>query len=695
MSTQAAVPQLEEVELPNGQIVEGVDPSLSNAAMLDQLARDGHITTEQVASWTDGTPSPADTPVSDDLMARLPDSIRYGAPKGARNETYPKGSLEQVGTSVMANMDVPMGIAGSIEGAKAGASTGNPWAVLAGTVGGGVAGTFGGEILSDFFMSEEPDFGEATKNSAIGAGIEVATLGAASKFKAGMKILGFKGDEIAQLWKTYTNRKPKKNPLAANPVGSPESLEQTQGLLEEGGGTLRAYQTGQANLAQTAAEGIAEVGVLSGPSYRHLDQTNATTIATKLQTIADESFVNPNGLDMGSMVHGIIDAGKDAAGAMYDKGLTEIVTMAGKKTVNPKWFVGQIDNFINSGKRAGGAFNDYSSEALKLASEWKETFSRMPTLNVEDMLAFQRKINGQIRTMGKYGSTPADQKASRDLAILSSKLRTTTEALLQNTNPAAHKRYKALNAAFADANNGLIPAINVNTITRANKGDYESIAKVLEGKNPNQIEAFLKSIDTSFNNAKMAGVDMSEATGVKTAKEAKEVIKSGWLKNIFGEISPEGFAITPEFQKLASHFEKPANARAAKMILGNDWPQFKMLLNAMSDATEKPTGFIGSLVLRSKEAQAVGNVGAAGLAGMAGGLAGLTTVLMTPVFLSKMVTRPKVIRKLLEGNKAASAATLAGKVATATEITEQTMQAVIGMFSEEDQAEIRNAVRNP
>lgn len=675
-----------DVELPNGDIVKGVPEGTTKAQLLDMLSQRGEVTTEDAAAWGTGSPGTSDTPVADDLASRLPPGLVRGGPAATDPATF-----EGVGTAIAENFDIPGGIGGAMVGAQIGSAAG-PWGAIIGTIGGGAAGTFGGEVLSDYFMSEEPDWDEATKNAAISAGVDAVTLGAATKFKSAMKILGFNGDEISQLWKTYTKPKPKAGAgPAALPVGSSESLKQTQGILEGGGGTLRAYQTGQASIAQRASEGLAEVGVVSGPMYQRLDEINATTIANQFQKIADEAVLNPNGLDMGAMVHGVIDGGKTAARQQYNTGLEEVSKLAGKAQVNPKWFVGQIDNFVKSGKRSWG--NEYSADAIKLARAWQEQFKRMPSMSVDDMLAFQRKINSQIADMGKFGSTPADQAAARDLAILSEKLRTTTEALLKGTNKQAHNKYIKLNQAYGEAMEGLVPKLNVQVITRANKGDYESIARVLEGKNPDQIEAFLKSIDTAFNNARLAGVDMAETAGVKTAQEAKQVIKQGWMKNIFGDISSDSFD-PGHYARLAKEYEKPANQRAAKAILGQDWPQFKALLNAMAESTEKPKGFIGSLVLRSKEAQAAGNVVTAGIAGMTAGIAGLGAVILSPVMLGKIVTRPGAVRALLEGNRQAEAALLARKVGVASEITERTLEEVFQYLTPEEQAEVRQEMRN-
>ncbi len=689
--------EVQDIELPNGDVVQGVPVSYSKAQLLDMLSTRGDITVDQATMWGKSSPSGDDTSISDALEGTGPlaaDNLQGGYGGGQQPNAGHGMSMGDAGAAVMGNLDVPGGIAGSMGGAKAGAPFG-PYGVLAGTVLGGVGGTFGGEILSDYFMSNEPDISEATKNAAISGGVELVTLGAASKFKGAMKLLGFNGDEIGQLWKTYTTKKPKSTPADALPVGSEGSLLQTQNLLESGGGTLRAYQTGQASLGQRISEGIGEVGIVSKGIYEGLDQRNAKIVADKLQQIADETTYNPMGLEMGPLVGGIIDAGKDASGQMYNAGLKEITEKIGTRQIQPKWFVGQFDRFRKSGQRSFGS--DYSPKTLKYISKWQESLKDLKSMSIDDMLAMQRKMNDQIRDMGKFGESTTNRRASKELAELSQSLRTTTEALLRNTDEVSYNKYKALNAAYGEAQAGLLPKLNANIITRANKGDYESIAKVLEGKNPDQIAAFYTSIDTAFNSARMAGMDMAEATGVATAQQAKDIIRTGWVKNVFGEVS-DGFN-PGDYTRLAKEMEKPAQQRAAKEILGKDWPQFKALLNAMNEMTAAPQGQVGSLVIRSKEAQAVGNLasgaqyGATGAAGVAGGFGGAAAILLTPVVLAKAVTRPGVVRAILEGNKKSKAARIAGKTALASKIMEQTTAQVLSMFSEEDQAEIRQEIR--
>ena len=678
---------MQEVELPNGRIVPNVPSTMTNSQLLDMLSKQGDITTEEAAAWGQGTLSGTETPVADELGAQtsLPSESLQGMGGAQGGPSY--GPEAGPGEMIMGNLDVPGGIAGAIGGAKAGVPFG-PYGVLAGTVGGGFAGTFGGEILSDYFMSREVDMEDATKNAAIGAGVEIITLGAASKFKAAMKVLGFEGNEIAQLWQTYTKKKPAPGDPQALPMGSNESLVQTQNLLEDGGGSLTAYQTGQAGAASNVMEGLGQMGVVSGRSYDALDAKNATIIRDQIDNIINDTLGEVDSANIGASVHGIIQGGKKAAQQTYNITLDEIITRSGKKQVNPNWIAGTIKKFRKDGTKDFGSV--YEPETLRLMDEYEEIMSELPTMSVDSLLAFQKKLNARVTQLGEFGATQ-NTKASAELAQLSSKMRDTTGKLLENVDPQAYKVYKNGNAAYGEAMEGLLPKLNANVITRADTGDYEAIARVLEGKNPDQIEAFMKSIDTAYNQAKIAGVDMAQTARYATPAQARTAIKQGWMKNIFGE-STEGAFDPVEWQRKAAFYEKPSNARAAQAILGEDWPAFKMLLNAMAESSSKQTGFVGSLVLRSKEATNAAQLVGGG-ATAAASIPAAAAIFFGPVLLSKIASRPAAVRALLEGNKKSQAAKVAGRTELFATITEETMRAVYNMLTPEEQTDVREDVR--
>jgi hypothetical protein len=686
------------VTMPNGMRVEGVPEGTTQAVLIDDLIRQGRITTAQATEWTQGVPEGTlekteepvvdHTPVADSLVGRLPASMTTGA--GAQNpDTFSSESLSGVVDAVTGNIDIPAGIAGSIAGAQAGSVAG-PYGAAVGGVIGGAVGTFGGSLMSDYLTEDTMDMSAATQEALISAGFDTATLGAARAFKPVARAMGFGPDEMAALWNKYTKAAPVTDPKAL-PVGSPESRLQTQNFLESKKGSLTAYQTGQSTATQDVMEGIGQMGVLSGRYYDDLNARNSKAIADEINRLVDGSVGSVAPGNIGESIHGIIQGGKKAAQLSYNSGLDEIITRVGRKQVQPQWIAGTVNKFLKDHKKEWGY--DLDPAALKVAQQWQEVMKELPSMSVSDLLAFQKRMNTQVSQLGDFGATQ-NSVASRELADLSSRIRKTTGLLLENADPESYKVYKELNSAYGDAMKGLLPKLNANVVSRADKGDYESIARALEGKNPDQIEAFMASIDSAYQQAGMAGLDMGKEARFATPEQAKAAIKSGWLKNIFGESLEEGYNPST-FASKADYYEKPANARSARAVLGEDFATFKMLLNALNESSQKQKGFVGSLVLRSKEAAAASNV-AQGVVGLGAGAAALpvgAAVFLTPVMLAHIASNKNAVRALLAGNKRASMAQAAGKTAAVNDIMLQTIEQVMGLMSEEQQADIRNNMR--
>jgi len=683
---------MKTVTMPNGLEVADVPEGTTQSVLIDRLLSGNHITTQQAQEWGKGLPEGSlgtdktvgdDTPISDSLN-KLPQSLRDGAPRGATVEGANAGM-----DAIASNMDIPGGMAGAMAGASAGAVGGPIGSAIGGVVGGAV-GTFGGSLMSDYLTSDDMDMGDATKEALISAGFDIATLGTLKGFKATAKAMGFGPDEIASLWQKFSSGDGVGEPQALS-VGSPESLQQTQNFLQNNEGSLTAYQTGKASGVTTLMEGVGEIGVLSGRYYEDLNSKNAKAISDELNRLIDSSMGEVSPGNIGESVLGILQGGRTAASRLYDEGLGEVTARIGQRPVQPKWVVGTVKKFLKDNKKEWGY--DLDPTTLKLAREWETALEDISTMSVKDLLAFQKRLNTQVTQLGDFGQTQ-NSVASRELAQLSSRIRQTTAKLLENVDPASAKVYGDLNTAYGEAMGGLLPKLNASVVARADKGDYESIARVLEGKNPDQIEAFMKSIDTAYTQAEIAGVDMAKEARFATSQDARKAIQTGWLQNIFGESVEEGF--NPKtFARLADHYEKPANARAARAILGEDFPTFKMLLNVMNEATKKQSGFVGSLVLRSKEAAGVSTVAqsAVGGAAAAASLPAAGAVFFGPVLLANIASNKGAVQALLKGNRKASVAAAAGKVAAVSEIMNQTLEQIMGMMTEEEQASVRNSMR--
>ena len=113
------------------------------------------------------------------------------------------GEGVDVGQFLKENLDIPAGIVGAVAGAKIAAPTLNPFIIGASAVTGGAIGTFGGSLGSDALTGEDLQYQEAVEKALIGAGLDVATLGAVRLIKGsytlGKKALGHTPDETAEM----------------------------------------------------------------------------------------------------------------------------------------------------------------------------------------------------------------------------------------------------------------------------------------------------------------------------------------------------------------------------------------------------------------------------------------------------------------------------------------------------------------
>ena len=206
-----------DVELPNGETIYDVPVGTSKEVIQDKAIANGLATLEDFA--------PKPTPTEEDLPW-----------------------YQDAGNFLKENMEIPMGLGGSLAGAAAGIPFG-PVGMIAGGILGGSAGTGAGSLTSDVLQGKDLDFQEAVKESLISAGFDVATLGLGKVLKpaylSAKAALGYTPKEVAE--------EIIKEGLE---TGSTESLKATQKILEEGGASLTRYQTGQASSLAVFAEKI-------------------------------------------------------------------------------------------------------------------------------------------------------------------------------------------------------------------------------------------------------------------------------------------------------------------------------------------------------------------------------------------------------------------------------------------------------
>lgn len=94
-----------------------------------------------------------------------------------------QGFFDSAGEFLSKNMEIPLGISGSLAGAGAGFLLAGPPGAVVGGVLGGAGGSAAGSITSDYLEGVPLDYAEAAEQALISAGIDVVTIGMGSKIK--------------------------------------------------------------------------------------------------------------------------------------------------------------------------------------------------------------------------------------------------------------------------------------------------------------------------------------------------------------------------------------------------------------------------------------------------------------------------------------------------------------------------------
>ena len=662
--------KLYDVDLPNGETVYNVPVGTSYEVVQDLAISGGLATLEDFAS-TGG--QEADSPWYQD-----------------------------VGNFLKGNMEIPMGLGGSIAGAAAGSPLG-PVGMIAGGIIGGSVMSGAGSLTSDVLEGKELDFQEAVKESLISAGFDIATLGAGKVLKpaylSAKAALGYTPKEVAE--------EILKEGLE---TGSNKSLKATQKILEGEGASLTRYQTGQASGLAVLAEKIGLAGLLSGNeavgNAAKVNQAAQSALNDIANTVDLRTGSSP--ADLGEAMFDIISAGRLALSDSYGEGLTSISSRVVNNTVNTGGIKKKLElflkeNTIKTSDVVDGKVVTKDEILLDPATTQfiKEQLSgtlEYGNMSAQSLLQVDKMLSGQMRKFGTKGTANYNTVADRELAQLQGALKESFINTLKQADPKVAKEYAVLKNSYKEGLDGLLPVLNKNTVMRAEIGDYEALGKLLTKQtNSNKIQGFMNSVDEAYKQiGKREGLPSEIAYG--TAKEAKQVIRQSFLKDLIPQASSPDFDVS-HYRKLASQFSKPDADKRLKVIMGEDYGRVKQLFNLFSEASKKPEGNFGTLFLRAKEfssIQGLAGMAGAGVGGVAGGTAGAmmgaiiapTVILTIPIFLAKAASNPKAVNKLLAFEKMTFKSPEAMEKFAAL-IVSDTMDAL----SDEEQAEIRNYFR--
>ena len=673
--------QTQSVRLPNGQIVKNIPVGMSKEELQDKLIQSGRVSADVFQ-----TQEPTPTVEQEDLPF-----------------------YEDIYNYVKSNMDLPLGLAGALKGQQALGVLGPAGRVIGG-VAGGAFGAFGGSLASDVLTDkEELDFEAAVDKALMSMAFDVATLGAwrvaKPAFIASKKALGFTPKEIAEQITAI--------PKQGFEAGSPESLKATQKILEEGGGSLSRFQTGQASALEVFAEKLGEAGLGSGKiAIGNADKVNkATQKALNDVTASSVIRTGASPKELGSAVLDVVTAGRMALSDAYGDGLDAIKTGVSNKKVNTSPVKNSLLRFLNENKvvtkgtkqvldkETGQVVEKQISKRVSTLDDAASGFInkqlqgilQLPTMSANHLLDVDKMLTQQMKKFGDIKSPNYNSTASQQLGELQDRIKTAIGDVLGNVDPKAAESYSLLKKDYSEGMKGLLPEINKNVIKNAEKGNYDVLGNLLTTQtNVSKISSMFKSVDNAYKQLAKTK-ELPAEIPYATAKEAKQAIRQSFIKNLVPDINSADFDIS-KYADLAARFSKPKEQSRLKAIMGEDYGRVRQLFNVMAEASKKPEGNLGTLFLRNKEYQSLAGMAAVGTAGTVGGaplaVGTAMAVIGTPIFLAKAASNPKAVNRLLAFNKAKFKSDDAREKAVLLIVSD-----VMDALSDEEQAEIRNQFR--
>jgi hypothetical protein len=555
------------------------------------------------------------------------------------------------------NLDIPYALGGAAALGTLGGMVLGPPGALAGSVIGGSLGSGVGVAQSELlYGSKDPveAYKEGVEAALWSAGIDLATFGVGSKLKNAWyasKMKGGKSVEEATLEAIDTLYAP----------GSPESLRLTQQILNRKGATLLPSQILEGGL-DGFRERIASVGLVS--RERMDDNIRAVNegLIEELNSLINK---NASGMDLdvssiGSVFDTILAEGKRALSTQYRTGLNE-VQMALKiskiATIDSRYLTNPLSKWIK--ENSGAIADKQSPAALKFLEDRIARIQSAPNgrIPVEELIDFDREFNALASEMFGKG---VNDRAMQSLTEAGNLVRDTVANALQVVDPKAAAKYADMKVAYKEGLETLFPTITTRFVTEASKGSFKNLGGIAtNATNVDVVRAMRKSLAKSIALAKKEGTELS----FESFDEVDKLMKEGFLASKLSKIRGTERASVYSLKNLALGLQNPTQEKIYKEVLGDDFPAFKQLMNAVLETAESASGETGTLVLRGLETKGgrgliqlltgtvagggAGAVAGAGTGAAAGALGVGALALYVPNIFSKIVTNPQYVNRLI------------------------------------------------
>ena len=579
------------------------------------------------------------------------------------------------------NLDVPLGMAGAAIGAAPVLSVPTAgWSAPALST----AGTFLGSVLSDLYEGKEIEWNNALTDSLIQAGIDVATLKSSVWAGPLLRAFGVPEEKAYKILKQHAEE----NSEQIGKAGTESSRAISQTLLSSKGGGLSAYQTGNTGAFKQFFESLGDLSLTSSWLTKGRDARNREILTGEIERLLDDQLLlmsNYTKEEIGGVVHGIIDAGSKLNSQIYERGLTQLERQLKKHTVSPKPLIEALESFKNSkgygGKTETGAWaaSKLNKETLKIIDEEiakkKAVFGNM---DAADLIEFQRQLNEKITEAGSFatGNTGVERNLSQLSSFIKKTIKNQLDSLDENLNLGTE--YEKLNFLWKKQKENMFFTNKqlVNYFKKGGLGDtaaLESFGGILtKPTSAAKVKQLMSAVDEVYALSKNKKIKLQGDDIPKTAEQAKDIIRYGFLKNQFEELGEGTLNWTDKHLKLHRLFSQPDAAAQMEAILGKEKANtFRKLANAIAESNDTPEGFLGGLLVRGREAGALekGVTGVGGLGAVAAGtgtgiaagtiagvgMAGL--IFAFPPIASRLVTNKGAVNRLLALNHSAKSGT--------------------------------------
>ena len=581
-----------------------------------------------------------------------------------------------------------VGMAGGLGGALAGASIGTAilpgFGTAIGGIIGGAVGAFGGELAEDALQGEDLDYANATFEGAMSAGIDVATLGtfkfAKPIYFASKKALGFTPNQVS------TDLVSMSSVTAGSQIaGSAASLKATQEMLETTGGTLTPSQVGGDGIL-AFYENMGRNGILSSKSFNENAAKANQSVSNAINDLAARSEAGTLLRDdLGKAVNDVILEGQKALRQQYTNGLNAILPKLDNVDIDITPIYKNLGNMLEANKNmlsgtsleksAYTLISDLQKDLSAGLPKIEDIFKDMPTsvpsnlvdkagnpftrtlmkstktgektvpnpIPAKDLLLWQKKVNDTITKMVYLNNRNEGGIGKAHIAQLSSVLKKSIDVAVIKASPEVAEAYSKVKKLFRENIDEVKPNSIKGLLQSASKESYDALGKVLLNTGSLDLSKFKRTwgaIKYSLNNIEPKKMKELGFTG---KEDALKTIRASYVRNIFPDVNSSSFDIKSYANKMIKM--SPEEVKQAKVVMGESYPQFHRIRNAIIDASKKQKNDVGLLSLRAKELAAITALGSTGyfMGGDAGGTVALggIGILFAPKVMARIALNPK------------------------------------------------------